>query len=123
VAGYAWHHGTLNMEVWMVVIFFLGANIIGALGNYQMEKAGQANFLHKREIHRQNELLQERVREQKTELLQIEKAIDSTSDAVVIFNPQGLATYCNTAYKLLMRSFSFPDMRVPHYLKMSLPMY
>jgi PAS domain S-box-containing protein len=121
VAGYAWHHGTLNIEVWMVVIFFLGANIIGALGNYQMEKAGQANFLHKREIHLQNELLQERVREQKAELLQIEKAIDSTSDAVAIFNPQGLATYRNTAYKLLMRSFSFPDMRVPRLFEDVLP--
>jgi PAS domain S-box-containing protein len=114
VAGYAWQHGTLSMELWMVAIFFLGANIIGALGNYQMDRIGQANFLHKREIHRQNEQLQNRVREQRTELLQIEKAIDSTSDAVVIFNPQGVATYCNAAYKLLIRSFSLPDTRVPH---------
>ncbi len=114
VAGYAWQHGTLSMELWMVAIFFLGANIIGALGNYQMDRIGQANFLHKREIHRQNEQLQNRVREQRTELLQIEKAIDSTSDAVVIFNPQGVATYCNAAYKLLIRPFSLPDTRVPH---------
>jgi PAS domain S-box-containing protein len=114
VAGYVWHYGTLNLEVLMVVVFFLGANIIGALGNYQMDRIGQANFLHKREIHRQNEQLQDRVREQRTELLQIEKAIDSTSDAVVIFNPQGVVTYCNAAYKLLMRPFSFPDTRVPH---------
>jgi PAS domain S-box-containing protein len=114
VAGYAWHHGTLSMELWMVAIFFLGANIIGALGNHQMDRIGQVNFLHKREIHRQNEQLQDRVREQKTELLQIEKAIGSTSDAVVIFNSQGVATYCNAAYKLLIRPFSLPDTRVPH---------
>ncbi len=114
VAGYAWQYGALNMEALLVVVFFLGANIIGALGNYQMDRIGQANFLHKREIHRQNEQLQDRVREQKTELLQIEKAIDSTSDAVVICNPQGVATYCNAAYKLLMHPLSFPDTRVPH---------
>jgi PAS domain S-box-containing protein len=114
VAGYAWHYGTLNMEALMVVAFFLGANLIGALGSYQMDRIGRANFLHKREIHRQNEQLHDRVREQRTELLQIEKAIDSTSDAVVIFNPQGVVTYCNAAYKLLMRSLSFSDTRVPH---------
>ncbi|RPH39569.1 MAG: response regulator [Desulfobulbaceae bacterium] len=113
VAGYAWHYGMLNMEALMVVVFFLGANLIGALGNYQMDRIGKANFLQKREIHRQNEQLQDRVREQNRELLQIEKAIDSTSDAVVIFNPQGVATYCNAAYKLLVRPFSFPDTRVP----------
>lgn len=113
-AGYAWRYGALNMETLMVVIFFLGANLIGALGNYQMDRIGWANFLHKRQIQRQNEQLQDRVREQKTELLQIGKAIDSTSDAVVIFNQQGLATYRNAAYTMMMRPFSLPDTRVPH---------
>ena len=114
VAGYAWQYGTLNLEALMVVVFFLGANLIGALGNYQMDRIGQANFLHKRGIHRQNEQLQDRVREQNRELIRIEKAIDSTSDAVVICNPQGMATYCNAAYKSLVSPFSFPDTHVPH---------
>lgn len=117
VAGYLWQHGTLNMEGMVVIVFFLGANIIGALGNYQMVRIGQANFLHKRKIHLQNEQLQDRVREQRSELLQIEKAIDFTSDAVVICNPQGVATYCNAAYKLLVQPVSFPDTRVPHVLE------
>lgn len=114
VTGYIWHYNTLNLDSLMIVIFFLGANLIGALGNYEMDRIGRANFLHKRKIHRQNKQLQSRVQEQKTEMLQIEKAIDSTSDAVVIFNPLGFATYRNTAYKLMMRPFSFPDTRVPN---------
>lgn len=114
ITGYVWHYGTLNMETLMVVFFFLGANIIGALGNYQMEKIGKANFLHKRKIQKQNEQLQNRVQAQKTELLQVEKAIDSTSDAVVIYNPLGIVIYRNVAYKSLMRPFAFPETRVPY---------
>ena len=117
VAGYAYHYGPLTPETLMTIVFFLGANLIGALGNYQMDKIGQANFMQKREIQRQNEQLQDRVREQRTELLQIEKAIDSTSDAVVIFNPEGVSTYRNAAYKLLMRPFSFPGNKMPHFLE------
>ncbi|WP_169309159.1 ATP-binding protein [Desulforhopalus sp. IMCC35007] len=117
VAGYVYHNGQLNPETLMTIVFFLGANLIGALGNYQMDKIGQANFMQKREIQRQNEQLQDRVREQRTELLQIEKAIDSTSDAVVIFNPEGVATYRNAAYRLLMRPFSFPGNKMPHFLE------
>jgi signal transduction histidine kinase/CheY-like chemotaxis protein len=117
VAGYAYHYGLLSFELLMVVVFFLGANLIGALGNYQMDRVGRANFMQKREIQRQNEQLQDRVREQRTELLQIEKAIDSTSDAVVIFNLEGVATYRNAAYKLLMRPFSIPETQMPHFLE------
>lgn len=115
--GYAWHYGTLNMETLMVVFFFLGANLIGALGNHQMDMIGRANFLHKREINLQNKQLHDLVQEQRTELLQVEKAIDSTSDAVVIFNPQGVATYRNAAYKLLIHSFSFPNTSTPDLFK------
>ncbi len=103
LAGYAAYYGTLRLEAWLVLTFFAGANLIGAIGNSQLERIGQANFLQKREIRMQNELLKNRVREQRTELLQIEKAIASTSDAVVIFNPTGEITYRNMAYDELMQ--------------------
>ncbi len=101
--GYAAYHGSLGMDALMVVTFFAGANLIGALGNYQLERIGRSHFLQKREIRHQNELLRNRVREQRTELIQIEKAIDSTSDAVVIFNAKGELSYRNQALEDLMQ--------------------
>jgi len=94
---------SLNFDTLLVASFFVGANIIGAFGNYQLEQIGRSHFMQKREIEYQNVLLQERVHEQQSELSQIEKAVDSTSDGVVICNPQGEITYCNLAYKKLMQ--------------------
>ena len=106
IAGYIVYHGFFSVEAILVVAFYIGANIIGAFGNYQLNYIGQSNFMQKKRIERQNELLEERVREQDTELIQIEKAIDSTRDAVVIYNPQGEITYRNMAYKKMVRSTS-----------------
>lgn len=106
IAGYIAYHGFLSLDAILVVAFYAGANIIGAFGNYQLNQIGKSNFIQKKKIERQNKLLEELVREQKTELIQIEKAINSTRDAVVIYNPQGEITYRNKAYKKLIQPTS-----------------
>lgn len=109
--GTVLYHGSLKYDALLVASFFIGANVIGAFGNHQLEQIGRSHFLQKREIERQNALLQERVHEQQSELNQIEKAVDSTSDGVVICNPQGEITYCNHAYKTLMQPLAL-DSRI-----------
>ena len=109
--GYVVYHGFLSFEALLVVAFFVGANVIGAFGNHQLEQIGRSHFMQKREIERQNALLQNRVHEQQSELNQIEKAVDSTSDGVVICNPQGEITYCNQAYKTLMQPLALDSSR------------
>ena len=106
ITGYMVYHGFLSLEAVLVVAFYAGANIIGTIGNYQLNQIGKANFMQKIKIERQNKLLEERVREQNTELVQIEKAIDSTRDAVAIYNPQGEITYRNKAYIKLVEPAS-----------------
>jgi diguanylate cyclase (GGDEF)-like protein/PAS domain S-box-containing protein len=103
VLGYIVYHGFLSVEAMLVITFYTGANLIGAFGNYQLDQIERSNFMQKRKIERQNELLEERVREQRTELIQIEKAINSTRDAVVIYNPQGEITFRNNAYEALIQ--------------------
>ena len=96
------YHGAIHSRALLVTTFFLGANIIGAIGNWQLERIGRTNFLQKREIEQQNALLQERVREQRAELIQIEKAVASTSDAIGIFSTSGELTYKNQAFEDLL---------------------
>ncbi len=110
--SYLLYHGRIGMEAVLALAFYSGANVIGAIGNHQLEQIGRSHFLQQKEIARQNALLQERVREQRAEIIQIEKAIDSTSDAVVICNAQGEITYCNKAYMQLVQPF-FPDRTSP----------
>lgn len=109
--GHWIYHGSLDLNALLVTAFFTGANLIGALGNYQLEQNSRANFLQKQEVLSLNLQLQERVHEQRTELIQIEKAIDSTSDAIIIFNERGEITYHNQAYVSLMQS-ALPDVPV-----------
>ena len=106
ITGYIIYHGFLGIDAILVVAFYAGANIIGAFGNYQLNHIGKSNFMQKKKIERQNKLLEERVREQKTELIQIEKAINATRDAVAIYNPQGEITYRNKAYEKLIQPAS-----------------
>lgn len=106
------YQGRIGMEAILAVAFYAGANVIGAIGSHQLEQSGKANFLQQREIERQNALLQDLVREQRTEISQIEKAIDSTSDAVVICNAMGVITYRNKSYYQLVQPY-LPDRASP----------
>lgn len=115
LVGYTAFHGALHTRALLVAVFFSGANLIGAIGNWQLELIGHANFLQKREIKQQNILLQERVREQRAELIQIEKAIASTSDAIGIFSPAGELTYRNQAFSELVnpKSATYDNSHLP----------
>ena len=99
------YNGSLTLDSLLVGVFFIGANVIGAFGTHQLEQIGRSHFMQNREIARKNLLLQERVREQRTELNQIEKAIESTKDAILICNPQGEITYFNHAYEAFVQPF------------------
>ncbi len=107
-------HGRLVTEALLATAFYAGANAIGVFGNRQLELIGRSHFLQKREIERQNLLLTERVREQRHELTQIEKAIESTRDAVAVCNPQGRITYRNRAYDALVLPYAQAEAAEAH---------
>ncbi|MDH8678764.1 diguanylate cyclase [Fusibacter bizertensis] len=95
-------HGRLNFDTILVTSFFAGANVIGALGNYQLERMGRLRFMQEKEIKNQNKQLEALVLSQRNELLQIEKAFESTSDAIAIFSPVGKLTNFNDAFSKIM---------------------
>lgn len=95
-------HGELNNNTILVSSFFTGANIIGALGNFQLETMGRFRYIQEKEIKSKNKMLEERVLMQHNELLQIEKAFESTGDAIAIFSPLGQLTNHNLAFTNIM---------------------
>jgi diguanylate cyclase (GGDEF)-like protein len=95
-------NGAIGFDTLMVIAFFIGANIVGALGNFQFESMAQSRYLQKKEIKNKNILLEARVITQNNELLQIKKAFESTSDAMAIFNPSEQLVNYNRAFTKMM---------------------
>ncbi len=102
IGGYAIFHGEIPFNIWLVALILLGANIIGAVGNIQLERNGRIVYRQEREIREKNRQLEAKVHQQHKELVQVEKAIESTSEAIAIYSPEGKLTYANQAYGKLM---------------------
>ncbi|MDY0234805.1 MAG: diguanylate cyclase [Gudongella sp.] len=98
IVGFITINKTIDFDTIMVISFFAGANIIGAVGNFQLEIMGRSRYMQEKEIKSQNKQLEELVLTQHNELLQIEKAFESTSDAMAIFNPNGELIDYNGAF-------------------------
>lgn len=109
ISGYAVAHGELQTSIWVFVAFMFGSNIIGAIGNYQLEKNGRILYQQDQEIQEKNRQLKSQVNEQRKELVQVEKAVESASDAITIYNSNGELTYCNKAYNMLISSSDLFD--------------
>ena len=104
IGGYAMMNGEIPFHVWLMICFFFGSNVIGVIGNYQIEKNRRILYRQEREIKEKNHKLEVLVNEQRKDLVQVEKAIESTSDAIAIYSPEGILTYANQAYKNLTDS-------------------
>lgn len=102
IIGYIIVNKTLNYDTLMIIAFFTGANIIGALGILQLESMGRQRFMQEKEIKIKNLQLEERVLTQHNELIQVKKAFESTSDAMAVFNPAGKLTNYNQAFSTIM---------------------
>ena len=102
ILGYFMIQGPISLDVLLVIVFFAGANLIGGLGNYQLESMSKMKYLQGIEIKNKNEQLEARVISQHNELLQIEKAFESTSDAMAVFDPTGRITNRNIAFNKLL---------------------
>jgi len=89
--------------------------VIGIIGNYEFEKRGRILYKQEKEIRKKNRELEARVQDQKRELVQIGKAIESASDAIAIYDVKGKVTYTNQAYKelqtLVSESFTYASIR------------
>ncbi len=98
IIGYIMINKTLTFDIYLVISFFIGANIIGGVGNYQMESMRQLKYIQEKEIKIINRQLEERVITQHNKLVKIEKAFESTSDAIIIFDPSGELINYNRAF-------------------------
>lgn len=112
VVGYVIIHGNITFEIFLVIAFLAGSSLIGALGNYQLESMGKIKFLQSIEIKNKNEQLQAKVIIQHNELLQIEKAFESTSDAMAIFDPLGKLRNSNSSFQNLYNSYYNLDLKL-----------
>ncbi len=104
IIGYIIVNKTLTFDVYLVIAFFLGANIIGGIGNFQMESMRQLKYIQEKQIKIKNLQLEARVVTQHNELIQIEKAFESTSDAIIIFDPSANLINYNRAFLEIMDS-------------------
>ena len=115
IGGYGVTHGNIPLDIWLIVSFLFGSNVIGIIGNHEFEKRGRALYKQEQEITRKNLQLEARVHYQKRELVQIGKAIESASDAIAIYDVKGEPTYKNQAFKeleeLVSESFSYASIR------------
>ncbi len=114
IFGFIMINETITFETLMVTAFFVGANIIGALGNFQLESMGRLKYMQEKEIQRQNRQLEAQIFAQHKELIRIKKAFESTSDAMAIFDPSGKLINYNDAYATLMAIRNDTD-KVHHY--------
>ena len=110
IIGFQVFNKNINLDTLMVIAFFAGANIIGAIGNLQLENMGRWKYLQEEKIKNQNKQLEARVISQQSKLLQIEKAFESTSDAMAIFSPIAELIYSNDAYTKLIASTETADL-------------
>ena len=99
VSAYTLYHQDLHFDVFIMLAFYLGANVIGGLGNYQMEQMSMTRYLQEKEIHKKNRLLEARVSNQHRVLMQVQKAVESTSDAIAIHDREGAISYQNRAHR------------------------
>lgn len=120
VIGYFTVHSYYTLDVLLIAVFFLGANIIGWAGNYQLEKTGVIKYIQSLEIHEKNKLLQKRIHTQHHKLLQIEKAFNSTSDAVSIYDKNGEMVNCNKAYTKILENNGLEDVLIKNGIKNAL---
>ena len=112
IIGFQVFNKNINLDTLMVIAFFVGANIIGAIGNFQLENMGRWRYQQEEKIKNQNRQLEARVISQQSKLLQIEKAFESTSDAMAIFSPKGELIYSNDAYTKLIVSTKKADLTI-----------
>lgn len=111
---------SLDFDTLMVTAFFLGANVIGAIGNFQLESMGRLRYMQEKEIKNKNIQLESRVLTQHNELIQIKKAFESTSDAMAIFNPSGQLTNYNDAFTTIMDRTEISEMELSKKLEEAL---
>jgi PAS domain S-box-containing protein len=95
--GYLIYHQEFDLNALVMLIFFFGSNLVGIVGNYQLETASRIKYKQEKEIQEKNKQLEKLVSKQHENLLQVEKAIESTSDAICIFDRQGQIFYINKA--------------------------
>lgn len=97
----------LYLDTILFIAFFVGGNIIGTLGNFQLENMGLSRYKQEKEIKNKNLQLEDKVLIQHNELLQIEKAFESTSDAMAIFSPSGKLINYNGAFtKIVEKTYN-----------------
>ncbi len=96
--GYFIYYQEIDLTMLVMLMFFLGSNVIGIVGNYQLETANKIKFRQEKEIQEKNRLLIAQVGEQHETLLQVKKAVESTSDAICMFDPRGQIFYMNKAF-------------------------
>ena len=95
------YYQELELDMLVMLAFFFGSNVIGIVGNYQLEAASMIKFRQEKEIQQKNRQLETRLSKQHETLLQVEKAIESTSDAIGIFDDRGQIFYMNKALRNL----------------------
>lgn len=116
IIGFIMINGTITFDILLIIAFFVGANIIGAFGNFQLESMGRLKFMQERKIKSQNSQLEARVLTQHNELIQIKKAFESTNDAIAILDPSGQIINYNGAYATLMNATDDVDSEQVHQL-------
>ncbi|GEM_PF-2007102 len=95
------YHQTLPPDLFLMLVFLVGANIIGGVGNHQMEQVNRIKYMQEKKIKKNNWRLQELVSQQHKKLIQIQEAVEASSDALVILDPQGGFIYHNAAFTRL----------------------
>lgn len=96
--GYFIYYQEIDLTMLVMLMFFFGSNVIGIVGNYQLETANKIKFRQEKEIQEKNRQLFAQVGEQHENLLQVKKAVESTSDAICMFDPRGQIFYMNKAF-------------------------
>jgi len=68
IVGFYIYHEELNQQLLLPFLFFISANILGMIGNYNIEKASRKSFLKSQKIKEFNEELKEKVDVQVNEI-------------------------------------------------------
>lgn len=96
--GYFIYYQKFDLDMLVMLMFFFGSNVIGIVGNDQLETANKIKFRQEKEIQEKNRQLIAQVGEQHETLLRVKIAVESTSDAIGIFDPRGQILYMNKAF-------------------------
>lgn len=76
VLGYILTNQTINDHFLYSSLFFLGANIIGTVGSYNLEKMNRMQYQRTLELHQANQTLLKEYHEKNKQLEQLQKSID-----------------------------------------------